>query len=110
GRIVEQASTDELYARPRHPYTETLLAALPRPDPRLRGRARRQRPRGEVPDPANPPAGCTFHPRCPYAEDVCRDQEPPLLDIGGHHLSRCRFAEELRLDGVAAGQAGDPVQ
>ena len=70
GRIVEVAPTTALYTRPRHPYTEALLAAVPKPDPALRDTA--AAPAGEVADPANPPPGCAFHPRCPYAVDRCR--------------------------------------
>jgi peptide/nickel transport system ATP-binding protein len=106
GRIVEQAPTAELYARPRHPYTETLLRAVPFPDPRLRGQRRRVPLRGEVPDPADPPHGCTFHPRCPYAEDRCSAEEPSLLGVGpgkGDALSRCHFADRLELSGVGGG-------
>lgn len=99
GKLVEQAPTQELFTSPRHPYTEALLSAIPRPDP--------DRPlpetggiEGELPDPANPPAGCYFHPRCPYAEQICREQEPPLVEIAPGHTSACHFVEELELQGV----------
>ena len=101
GRIVEEAATDDLYARPRHPYTETLLRALPLPDPRLRGTRRRVPLKGEVPDPADPPTGCTFHPRCPYAQDDCARTEPRLLAIEAGHEARCHYAKTLDLAGVA---------
>ncbi|GAB3437319.1 ABC transporter ATP-binding protein [Flindersiella endophytica] len=102
GRIVEQATTDELYAAPRHPYTESLLRALPRPDPRLRRSAKRVPIHGEPPDPANPPPGCAFHPRCPYAQDRC-DTDLPMLaavDQNTDHVARCHYAASLHLTGV----------
>jgi peptide/nickel transport system ATP-binding protein len=108
GRIVEQATTDELYTRPRHPYTESLLAALPRPDPRLRRDGRRPVLVGEVADPAHPPRGCAFHPRCPYAQERCSTEVPELRvrDVpaggaaGGESSVRCHFADDLELAGV----------
>lgn len=99
GRIVEQADTAALFHRPRHPYTEALMAAVPKPDPRMRKASRRQAVRGEVPDLSNPPSGCTYHPRCPYAVDKCADAEPELIDVDGHR-ARCIFARELTLTGV----------
>ncbi|NWG20137.1 MAG: dipeptide ABC transporter ATP-binding protein [Chloroflexi bacterium] len=98
GYIVEMADTDSLYYHPKHPYTEALLAAIPKPDPR-----RRTRPvklPGDVPSPANPPSGCYFHPRCRYAKDICKAERPPLRDIGNEHWVACHFAEELQLQGV----------
>ena len=100
GKLVEVASTAELYARPKHPYTEALLSAVPKPDPRLRSRGRRIILQGEVADPANPPPGCAFHTRCLYATDRCRTEEPALRDVGGGHLAACHYAEELGLRGV----------
>ena len=100
GKLVEVASTVELYARPKHPYTEALLSAVPKPDPRLRSRGRRIILQGEVADPANPPPGCAFHTRCLYATDRCRTEEPALRDVGGGHLAACHYAEELGLRGA----------
>jgi peptide/nickel transport system ATP-binding protein len=100
GRLVEFAPTEALFARPRHPYTEALLSAVPQPDPRLRGRANRIRLRGEVADPANPPAGCPFHPRCAYATDLCKTLVPPLRSVGEGHQAACHFSEELSLRGI----------
>ncbi|MEQ4207443.1 oligopeptide/dipeptide ABC transporter ATP-binding protein [Actinopolymorpha sp. B9G3] len=102
GRIVEEATTDDLFERPRHPYTETLLRALPLPDPRLRGSRKRIPLRGEVPDPASPPAGCTFHPRCPYAQERCDTEEPALLPLRSRRTARCHYADTLDLEGVVA--------
>jgi peptide/nickel transport system ATP-binding protein len=98
GRIVESAPTEALFARPKHPYTEALLSAVPKPDPRLR--SERIVLQGEVADPANTPPGCHFHPRCPYAKDVCREQTPELEAIGPEHYVRCHRARELTLRGV----------
>jgi len=98
GQIVELGPLRDLYAHPRHPYTEALLAAIPVPDPR----ARRQHdlPRGEIPSPRNPPAGCRFHPRCPYAEDVCSTEIPPLVNVGEEHQAACHLTGKLELQGA----------
>jgi oligopeptide/dipeptide ABC transporter ATP-binding protein len=98
GRIVETAPTALLYTRPRHPYTEALLAAVPKADPALRDQA--SAPKGEVADPANPPPGCAFHPRCPYAEERCRAELPILKEIAPAHWSACHRTAELALRGV----------
>jgi oligopeptide/dipeptide ABC transporter ATP-binding protein len=100
GRIVEIADTRTIFARPRHPYTEALLSAVPVPDPRKR--ASRIVLEGEVADPSNVPAGCAFHPRCPYATERCRTERPELRDAGGGNLVACHRASELDLRGVAA--------
>ena len=99
GRIVETAPTTALYSTPRHPYTEALLAAVPKADPALRDQV--SAPRGEIADPANPPRGCAFHPRCPYAVERCRTELPTLTEIAPAHWSACHRAEELSLRGVA---------
>jgi peptide/nickel transport system ATP-binding protein len=99
GRIVELAPTEPLFARPRHPYTEGLLAAVPKPDPRLRGQ--RLLLEGEVADPAHPPAGCSFHPRCPYPVERCRAETPALQEIATGHAVSCHLAHELTLRGVS---------
>ncbi len=100
GRIVEMADTQRLFATPKHPYTEALLSAVPKPDPRLR--AQRIVLEGDVADAANPPAGCYFHPRCRYAQDVCRTETPRLEEIAPDHFVSCHRARELTLRGVAA--------
>lgn len=91
GKMVEIASTATLFAIPKHPYTEALLSAVPKPDPRLRGQ--RIILEGDVADPANPPSGCYFHPRCRYAKSICKTEEPPLRDLGDKHFVACHFAE-----------------
>ncbi|HEY2992511.1 MAG TPA: oligopeptide/dipeptide ABC transporter ATP-binding protein [Methylomirabilota bacterium] len=98
GRIVELASTDELFNAPRHPYTAALLAAAPEPDPRVRGR--RIILSGEVANPAAPPGGCYFHPRCPHAVDICRTRTPDWREISPGHFVGCHRADELKLAGV----------
>jgi oligopeptide/dipeptide ABC transporter ATP-binding protein len=98
GRIVEVAPTEALYATPKHPYTQALLAAVPKADPALRDTA--AAPMGEVADPANPPPGCAFNPRCPFAVDRCRSERPVLREIVPGQLAACHRAEELSLAGV----------
>jgi peptide/nickel transport system ATP-binding protein len=104
GQLVELADTKELFSRPLHPYTEALMSAVPKPDPRM------QKVRivleGEVADPANPPSGCYFHPRCPYAVERCKTERPEFRNLGtpdgGQHFVSCHRAEELTLRGVGA--------
>jgi len=98
GRIVELAETDEIFNAPKHPYTAALLSAVPEPDPRTR--SRRIVLEGEVANPASPPAGCYFHPRCPHAIDVCRTQAPAWQEISRGHFVSCHRAHELQLAGV----------
>lgn len=98
GRIVETAPTKELFYRPRHPYTEALMSAVPKPDPRLR--SKRIILQGDVADPANPPSGCYFHPRCSYAIDVCKEKTPVQEEISPKHYVSCHRARELTLRGV----------
>ncbi len=100
GKIVELADTDDLYSDPQMPYTEALLSAVPKPDPRLRGTGRRIVLQGDVPDPANPPSGCYFHTRCPYAQERCRVEEPKLREVKPGHYAACHFSEVLDLHGV----------
>jgi peptide/nickel transport system ATP-binding protein len=94
GQLVELAPTAALFARPRHPYTAALIRAVPIPDPRAPSGDVALA--GEVANPANPPAGCYFHPRCPFAIHACRTDSPALREVDGH-LVRCHRAEELRL-------------
>ena len=103
GKVVEIGSTRQIYGQPHHPYTEALMSAAPISDPRLRHKSARIRLAGEVADPANPPSGCAFHPRCAYARERCRVETPSLRRVGPDHLSACHFAEELELAGVHYG-------
>jgi len=101
GKLVELADTEELYRHPKHPYTEALLSAVPKPDPRLNTMDEGIVLEGDVADPSNPPSGCYFHPRCRYAQDVCRHEEPALSDLGGTgHFVACHFADQLRLNSI----------
>jgi peptide/nickel transport system ATP-binding protein len=98
GKLVESATTNDLFLYPKHPYTEALLSAVPKPDPRSR-----TEPivlSGDVADPANPPSGCYFHPRCRYQLERCTMEEPVLQQIGPDHFVSCHYAEELDLIGV----------
>ena len=98
GRIVELAETEELFSAPKHPYTAALLSAVPEPDPRAP--RRRLMLEGEVANPASPPSGCYFHPRCPHAIDVCRTETPAWREISPGHFAGCHRADELKLAGV----------
>ena len=106
GRIVEMAETEPIFSHPRHPYTEALLSAVPKPDPRLR--SKRMVLEGDVADPANPPQGCYFHPRCRYALDVCRSVTPMLDELEPGHFAACHRAGELTLAGVDRSQLAMP--
>jgi oligopeptide/dipeptide ABC transporter ATP-binding protein len=97
GKIVELAGTRELFAQPKHPYTEALMSAIPVPDPRLRGERQRIILQGEIPSPRNPPPGCPFHPRCRYAEQRCATEVPALAAVNGdEHLTACHFPERVQ--------------
>ena len=100
GKIVELATTDELFSQPKHPYTEALISAVPKPNPLLRKRKQRIVLEGDVADPAKPPSGCYFHPRCRYAEARCTAETPELRNVGGGHYVACHFAETLTLRGA----------
>jgi peptide/nickel transport system ATP-binding protein len=98
GRVMEVAPTRRLFTAPRHPYTAGLLAAAPRPD-------RRHAPsivlRDEIPSPANPPSGCVFRTRCPFALERCATEVPPLEDLGDGHWRAC-LRDDLELTGASA--------
>lgn len=98
GQIVELAPTAELFTNPKHPYTEALMSAIPRPDPRPR--EKRILLKGEVANPANPPPGCYFHPRCMYARDICSAEEPAFEEVSPGHYAKCHFGRELLLTGA----------
>jgi peptide/nickel transport system ATP-binding protein len=98
GKLVEIAPTARLYRVPKHPYTEALLSAVPKADPRLK--STRIVLEGEVADPSNPPTGCYFHPRCRYAQARCTTEVPALREVEPGHLAACHFAETLNLQGA----------
>ena len=100
GKLVEMAPTDELFSTPKHPYTAALLSAVPEPDPRTK--SDRIVLQGEVANPADPPSGCYFHPRCAYATEQCKSETPLLQEVSTGHYVSCHRAEELMLDGVLA--------
>ncbi len=99
GLLVEVAPTEELFQSPKHPYTEALLSAVPKTVPQRN--PHRIILKGDVADPANPPSGCYFHPRCPYAIDRCQTEAPVLREIGPGRKVACHLAEKLSLRGVA---------
>ena len=101
GKMVELAETEELFLNPLHPYTEALLSAVPKPDPDVK--MERIILQGEVANPANPPTGCYFHPRCRYARDICKHQAPAYEEARPNHWVSCHFARELTLRGVTEG-------
>ncbi len=98
GKMVELAQTSQLFLNPRHPYTEALMSAIPRPNPAPR--EKRIVLTGEVANPANPPSGCYFHPRCAYAQEICSREEPPWQEVAPDHYARCHLSNDLALVGV----------
>ncbi|MCD6575409.1 ATP-binding cassette domain-containing protein [Candidatus Aerophobetes bacterium] len=93
GKIIELASTRDIFSQTRHPYTRALISAIPEPE--VKPRKKRIILTGDVPSPVNPPSGCRFHPRCPYAVDKCKKEEPLLREIGKEHFVACHRAEEI---------------
>jgi peptide/nickel transport system ATP-binding protein len=105
GKMVEMASKDAIFTRPRHPYTEALFSAVPSPDPFVK--KKRIILPGEVPNPANPPTGCYFHPRCRYAIDKCVTDAPVFEEVEKGHFAACHRAHELNLEGVVRLENGN---
>lgn len=98
GKIAELSRTDELFLNPKHPYTEALMSAVPVPDPDFKGEQITLT--GDVPSPVNPPSGCTFHPRCNYAKNICKSEIPEYRNIGDEHFVTCHFADTLKLRSI----------
>ena len=96
GKIAELAQTEELFMNPKHPYTAALISAIPVPDPDFQ--AKRITLKGDVPSPVDPPPGCTFHPRCSYAQNICRTDVPKYRDIGKEHFVTCHLSDALELN------------
>ena len=103
GRVVEDAPTEEIVRRPRHPYTQALVAAVPVPDPDLQKTRERILLPGDPPSPINPPSGCRFHPRCSHAMEVCVTVKPEPTPISAEHWVACHWAAEQ-----LAGKSGGP--
>ena len=102
GRLVEIAESETLLRQPLHPYSEALVSAIPPADPDIK--LDRIILEGDIPSPANPPSGCVFHPRCVYAEELCKQEEPLLEEISPGHFVSCHFARELDLQGIGGSQ------
>lgn len=98
GKMAEMADAEELYMHPLHPYTESLMSAVPKADPKHV--SKRIIMQGDVADPSNPPPGCYFHPRCQYAKDICKEKNPEFRELKPDHFVACHLAEELKLRGV----------
>ncbi len=105
GKIAEMAPTKKLFYQPKHPYTAALMSAVPVADPRVRAQV--EPLEGDVPSPADPPSGCYFHPRCPYAIDKCRTEPPVLEEISPNQYVSCHRARELELAGIAGIPSAD---
>jgi peptide/nickel transport system ATP-binding protein len=102
GKIAEIGDSEEVIRNPVHPYTRALIAAVPVPDPEFKhGRVPIS---GDLPSPIDLPTGCHFHPRCPYAKEICREVDPPEIEVAPGHLVLCHFAEQLEAEGFEPGQ------
>jgi len=95
GKIVEVGTIDQVFDNPKHPYTQMLLKSIPIPDPTVRSVKTKKEILGEIPSPLNLPIGCRFHTRCPYAKDLCKKEEPEMVEIEKGHFVRCHFAGEV---------------
>ncbi len=95
GKIMEIGTTEQIFENPQHPYTKILLESIPIPDPKEKRRKKIVLP-GEIPSPLNPPSGCPFHTRCPYARDICKEKEPEYVEVEKGHLVKCHLAEVIK--------------
>lgn len=91
GKMVEKGPSDDVYSKPKHPYTQALLSAVPIPDPIVAKSNQRIILEGDIPSPINPPAGCRFCGRCKYAMDICKNKEPELKEVEKGHLVACHL-------------------
>ncbi|MEV8407848.1 ABC transporter ATP-binding protein, partial [Streptomyces niveus] len=106
GSLVEEATSDALYAGPRHPYTKALMSAVPVPDPDVEDRRERILLHGDLPSPASPPAGCRFHTRCPWKQETrCATERPELTVVADGHRVACHFAAEIEAGTVERTRA-----
>ena len=107
GKIVELSPSEELYVKPIHPYTSALLAAIPVPDPKENRERERPVVGGEPPSPIDPPSGCRFHTRCPYATEICSEVEPPLTEYPGGHVAACHHPLNVTAEEIAAAKRSE---
>ncbi|ERI63560.1 oligopeptide/dipeptide ABC transporter, ATP-binding protein, partial [Clostridium sp. ATCC BAA-442] len=96
GKLVEVGDSEEIYQNHLHPYTEALLSSVPLPDPELAHRSEPIMLQGDIPSPIDPPSGCRFRTRCPYATQLCAEQEPPLTEVGSNHAVACHRVTPAR--------------
>jgi peptide/nickel transport system ATP-binding protein len=109
GKVMEVAPSADLYSRPLHPYTKALLSAVPIPDPRIEATRERIILRGDLPSPVNPPDGCRFHTRCPWAQrELCPDVVPELRLLDSGHLAACHYAEDIEAGKITQRTLGEP--
>jgi oligopeptide/dipeptide ABC transporter ATP-binding protein len=120
GKLVEMGSADDIYQRAAHPYTAGLIATIPVPEPEIARANRGTEIKGELPSPVHPPSGCRFRTRCPYVQDICAEQEPPLRPFGPGHVAACHFPLQNPESGTASpvgasrgalqGSDGEPTE
>jgi oligopeptide/dipeptide ABC transporter ATP-binding protein len=117
GKLVEMGSADDIYQRAVHPYTAGLIATIPVPDPEAAKAGEGEGIKGELPSPVHPPSGCRFRTRCPYAQEICVEQEPPLRTFGPGHVAACHFplqtaaaSPEGAVRGTAERGHGEPAE